>query len=133
MNDQITIELINIFLDNMKKAIKEKNVKYYFEDNEKNYDTFDNVRYELGMDEESYLEEIKEYLLKLTYKEWNNGPEADDNKKRGHDEVWKFRMNFHGINLYVKFVIPDSTKPNMICWSFHEEEHPMYCRYGSNR
>lgn len=60
-------------------------------------------------------------VLGLTWKDYCQGPMADDSGKPG--EVWVFGTRVLGLEVYIKLKIANGSHPK--CISFHKAEHPL--------
>lgn len=138
MPDTMLIAMITNFINRLKKVIKLNSLEYYLDKeydenknikNIKNWKTFKKIQRKTGLMRNDYLEKLEEVILKLNITNYCDGPSSDDKPERGHDEVWFFGIEFLEEELYLKFVVPDSNKPEMICWSFHEPEYKMKYKY----
>lgn len=72
-------------------------------------------------------EDVKDIIYKLKYKNYNKGPEPDDNAIRPSGEVWVFEVEHEGFELYVKLKllhVIQSPEP-VVCMSFHEQNRNM--------
>ena len=103
---------VNKFLGNFKRHLTQKILKFI--PNEKNKQTL----IELGF---TPLD-VKTELLRLVYKDYMSGPEADyDPKMKG--DIWKFGKNINKENIYIKIKLSPDNKP--ICLSFHYPEREL--------
>jgi len=103
---------VNKFLGNFKRHLTQKILKFI--PNEKNKQTL----IELGF---TPLD-IKTELLRLVYKDYISGPEADDDPNRKGD-IWKFGKSISKENIYIKIKLAPDNRP--ICLSFHLAEREL--------
>lgn len=111
-NEEIKKDNINKFLRNFKKHLGQRSLTFIM--SEKNTQTMSDMGFtKLDVETE---------LLKLIYKDYMSGPEADhDPKKQG--DVWKFGKNINKENIYIKIKLSPDNRP--VCLSFHYPEREL--------
>jgi hypothetical protein len=68
-------------------------------------------------------------ILNLTYKNYFNGPEKDDNPKF-IGFIWEFGQDEQNYQIYIKLKIKDTNRGNLLCiMGFHKADSPIRYLY----
>lgn len=111
-NEEAKKDEINKFLGNFKRHLGQKSLNFIM--NEKNKQTLS----EMGFT----TLDVQTELLRLGYKDYISGPEADDDPSRKGD-IWKFGKSINKENIYIKIKLTPDNRP--ICLSFHLAEREL--------
>lgn len=70
--------------------------------------------------------DAEDVIKALSHKNYNDGPQADDNPNRDPGEVWTFNAELLGEGIYLKLKLEGANgSQKAACLSFHEPERPM--------
>lgn len=120
MGTQISTHEVKKYLVRIKTAISEG--RYQFIQRRKNMESLSKV----GL----LVDHVKEILLGLTYSDYFNGPEPEDDEDYEPGEYLFFGCDVHENEFFVKFKLEqliDNEK--CICLSFHIAEKKIYYPY----
>ena len=117
MGVQSTIPEVNNFLEEVKILIKSGN--YDFVPRPKNNLTSLGINLKIALD----------IILKLTYKNYFNGPQQDINPNfMGF--IWEFGTDEEMYQIYIKLKIKDTSRGELLCiMGFHKADSPIEYSY----
>ncbi|ERI93910.1 putative toxin-antitoxin system, toxin component [Clostridiales bacterium oral taxon 876 str. F0540] len=114
---QTSLEEINCFLVEVKSLITEG--KYDFIPRPKNNLTNLGINLKIALD----------IILNLTYKNYFNGPEEDDNPKF-IGFIWEFGKDEDQYQIYIKLKLKDTSRGKLLCiMGFHKADFPIRYLY----
>jgi len=114
---QSTIKEVNNFLAEVKSLITTGS--YDFIPRPKNNLTSLGINFKIALD----------IILNLTYKNYFNGPEQDDNP-RFIGFIWEFGTDEESYQIYIKLKIKDTTRGSLLCiMGFHKAGFPIKYLY----
>lgn len=121
MSNWIQIPEVNIYLIRIKKAVSVGN--YIIAERRDSYVT--------SLAKAGILsDQVKDYILKLTYKNYFNGPEDDKDLRFTSGECLFFGCVINGYEFYIKLkLIKNEDDETCICISFHIADKPIKYPY----
>ncbi|WP_186430450.1 type II toxin-antitoxin system MqsR family toxin [Clostridium sp. BSD9I1] len=117
MGVQSTIPEVNNFLEEVKSLVKSGD--YDFVPRPKNNLTSLGINLKIALD----------IILNLTYKNYFNGPEQDNNPNF-IGFIWEFGVDEEKYQIYIKLKIKDTSRGELLCiMGFHRADSPIEYSY----